>query len=649
MSKQMLEYGSWPSSLTAEQLTDGSVRYGHIQVDEGNFYWLESLPDEGGRQVIKRYAPDGRTKVMTASNFNVRSRVHEYGGGDFCIHQGNIVFVNDADQRLYSQTDAQPAVALTPTPEFTRSVRYADMQFHPNGTYLIAVKECHTADNNPHLVTNELVLIHIATGDELPLASGCDFYAYPRFSPDGKQLTWLSWRHPDMPWDNTTLNIADITDQKLSNVKQLMDDVNESICQPSWCPDGELHFVSDRSNWWNIYSLRDGVLNALTPMSVEFGFPQWQFGIHTYQFIDANRIAAVYTNKGKEQLCVIELDTGHIEPLELEFCHYERGIQCADGAIFFIAASANLDTAVYKFDIENNELSLISDKQDTKQSVSLSEAETIVFPVGEQSAYAFFYTPTSSQYSAPDDSTPPLIVMIHGGPTGATHAAYNSGIQFWTSRGFAVVDVNYRGSTGFGRNYRDSLKYQWGIADVEDCIAVVKYLAGIGRINPEAVAIRGGSAGGYTVYRALQESTVFKAGVSRYGVADLSSLTSDTHKFELHYLDRLIGSWPEDEATYHERSPINNTKQQEAPMLLLQGDEDAVVPLSQSQAMAEALDSKEIPYHLEILSGEQHGFRQSHNIIKALELELNFYRQVFAIKADEKLAELTLKHAAKLH
>ncbi|NNJ73360.1 MAG: S9 family peptidase [Enterobacterales bacterium] len=649
MSKQMLEYGSWPSSLTAEQLTEGSVRYGHIQVDEGNFYWLESLPDEGGRQVIKCYSPNGETKVMTASNFNVRSRVHEYGGGDFCIHKGNIVFVNDADQRLYSQANSQPAVALTPEPEFTRSVRYADMQFHPNGRYLVAVKECHTADNNPHLVTNELVLINAETGDETALVSGCDFYSYPRFSPNGKQLTWLSWRHPDMPWDNTTLNIADITDQKLSNVKPLMDEVNESIYQPSWCPDGELHFVSDRSNWWNIYSLRDGVLNALTPMSVEFGFPQWQFGIHTYQFIDANRIAAVYTDNGKEQLCLIELDTGHIEPLELEFCHYERGIQCSDGAIFFIAASANLDTAVYTFDIENNELSLISDKQDTKKSLSSSEAETIKFPVGKQSAYAFFYAPTSSQYSAPEDSTPPLIVMIHGGPTGATHAAYNSGIQFWTSRGFAVVDVNYRGSTGFGRNYRDSLKYLWGIADVEDCIAVVKYLADIGRINPEAVAIRGGSAGGYTVYRALQESTVFKAGVSRYGVADLSSLTSDTHKFELHYLDRLIGSWPEDEAIYHERSPINNAKQQVAPMLLLQGDEDAVVPLSQSQAMAEALDEKEIPYHLEILSGEQHGFRQSHNIIKALELELNFYRQVFAIKADEKLAELVLKHAAKLH
>ena len=385
-------------------------------------------------------------------------------------------------------------------------------------------------------------------------------------------------------------------------------------------------------------------MNALTPMSVEFGFPQWQFGIRSYQFLDDNRIAAIFSDKGKEYLSIVSLDSGQVQPLELEFCYFERGLQYAEGYLYFIAAGALSKTAVYRYHLDTEQLELISGKSESIDPEQCAIAETIEFPVGDQTCHAFFYAPTSVDFKAQDGTKPPLIVMIHGGPTGATHSAYSSAIQFWTTRGFAVADVNHRGSTGYGRRYRDRLKYAWGVADAEDCVAVVEYLDSSNRIDPQRVAIRGGSAGGYTVYRALQLSDVFKAGMSRYGVADLTSLTRDTHKFELRYLDRLIGEWPADESVYIERSPINNTELLSAPMLLLQGDEDAVVPPSQSIAMAKSLDEKKIPHHLEILKGEQHGFRQSHNIIRALELELNFYRQIFGISADEELAELQLKH-----
>lgn len=644
MMKKELEYGSWPSRLSAKKLAEGAIRYGHIQVDEDCFYWLESIPTEGGRQVIRCAHSDGNVINKTPTEFSVRTRVHEYGGGDFCVNRGIIVFVNDADQCLYRQQGAE-VKSLSKEGDFKHAVRYADMQIHPDGGYLVAVKESHPADHDPNNVINTLVFIDLESGDEQTIVSGEDFYAYPRFSPDGSQLTWLSWQHPDMPWDSTTLSLADIDNKQLVNVERLMQDQNESIYQPSWCPDGELHFVSDRSNWWNIYSLRDGVLNALTPMSVEFGFPQWQFGIRSYQFLDDNRIAAIFTDKGHEHICLIELDSGHVQHLELEFCHFDSGIQYSNGYLYFIASGALNETAVFQYHLESATLSVLSGDSASKNPDDTSVAEIIEFPVGEQVAHGFYYPAKSPDFTAPESSRPPLIVMIHGGPTGATHAAYTLAIQFWTSRGFSVVDVNYRGSTGYGRQYRDSLKYQWGVADVADCVAVVKYLTEIDRIDPQRVAIRGGSAGGYTVYRALQLSDVFKAGMSRYGVADLTTLTRDTHKFELRYLDRLIGAWPDDKAIYESRSPINNMAELSSPMLLLQGDEDSVVPPSQSIAMAESLDQRQIPHHLEMLEGEQHGFRQSHNIIKALELELNFYRQIFNIDASEKLAELHLKHS----
>lgn len=652
MSKTTLTYGSWPSELSAETLASAGHRFGHIQVDQGRLYWLQSIPEQGGRQVIYCYQQGTEVSNIIPDDYSVRTRVHEYGGGDFAVRDGVVVFCNDSDQRLYLLQGNEPPKAISPEPEFKHATRFADMHIHTSGDWLVAVRERHNENHDPAAVVNDLVRISLS-GDctVTELTAGADFYAYPRFSPDGRHLAWISWVHPNMPWDDTCLSQASISSEgTISDLQLIMDNGDESIYQPSWCPDGELHFVSDRNNWWNIYSLRDDVLNALTPMRVEFGFPQWQFGVRSYQFLDDNHLAAIYSQDGMEHLALVELDSGQIKSLDLDFCHFEGGLQHWQGKLYFIAATKYQSAAVYEYHIENKKLLCISGDKPSASEQNCSVAEGIWFDTADkQQAHAFYYAPLSSDYEGNAECMPPLIVMGHGGPTGATSAAYSDAIQFWTQRGFAVVDVNYRGSTGFGRAYRDSLKYQWGIADVEDCIAVAKHLIAKGKANPDCIAIRGGSAGGLTVYRALQTSDVFKAGMSRYGVADLVSLAKDTHKFELRYLDRLIGELPKDRDVYLQRSPLTQADKLSVPMLLLQGDQDAVVPAAQSISMAEALDKKNVPHHLEILAGEQHGFRISENIIKALELELNFYRQVFAIKADEKLSELKLKHSERLN
>ena len=649
MTKAQAPFGSWDSAISAQSLADAGVRYGHIQADNGNLYWLQSQPEKNGRQTIMRYQPDGRIDDTIPEGLSVRSRVHEYGGGDFAVHHDVIVFVNAADQRLYKITPGSEPSAITPEPAVSMGIRYADMHFHPSGDWLVAVRETHPESNDPREVVNDLVTVDLLNLSEpLVIVQGDDFYGYPRIAHNGSEIAWISWNHPDMPWDNTTLYRARIIDRSVTDVQAFMESDDESIYQPSWCPDGELHFVSDRSTWWNIYSLRDGILNALTPMRAEFGFPMWQLGIRSYQFVDEDRIVAVISNDGVEQLCLIKTDSGYVAPFDLPFCYYQGGLQLVGETLYFIAASDALASAVYQYNFNTETLTKISgDPEPVDNAISI--AESIYFPTSdEQQAHAFFYAPESSKFKAINDERPPVIVMIHGGPTGATNAAYQASIQFWTSRGFAVVDVNYRGSTGFGRDYRNQLRYRWGLSDVEDCIAVIEYLSDQQLIDPERVAIRGGSAGGYTVYRALQESNIFKAGMSRYGVADLTALAKDTHKFELRYLDRLIGSYPEESERYEELSPINHSDKFSCPLLILQGDEDAVVPPSQSISMAKALDEKGIPHQIVMLKGEQHGFRQRDNIILALELELNFYRQVFRIEAEEQLADLTLQYGNKL-
>jgi dipeptidyl aminopeptidase/acylaminoacyl peptidase len=646
------EYGSWPSKISANLLAKSGHRFGHLTVDNGLVYWLESLPEEAGRVVLLCGGLGEEAKVITPQNFSVRTRVHEYGGADFSVKDGQVIFANDADQRLYHQVLDNEPRPLTPEPQFKHASRFADIEIAHNNQWLVCVRETHTEDGDPLAVKNEIVRVSISdTTDVEVLVTGSDFYSYPRLSPNGKTITWTSWEHPNMPWDQTSLWTADIDDAgKISNVVSVLSNDDESIYQPAWCPDGELHFVSDRSGWWNIYSFRDQVLNALTPTDAEFGFPQWQFGTSSYAFIDANTLFAAYVEDGREHLCLVEPEKGHITPLDLPYCAYQGGLYYSDEHLYFIASTESEGAAVIAYSLKSKKATILSNQEPpvlTTEDISI--AESISFQTTDnRKSYAFFYQPTSSEYQGLENETPPLIVMSHGGPTSATSADFSSAIQYWTTRGFAVVDVNYGGSTGFGREYRNRLKGQWGIVDVDDCVNAAKYLVERGSVDNNRLAIRGGSAGGYTTYTALTNYSLFSAGVSRYGVADLTCLVKESHKFEVRYLDSIIGPWPEAEELYESRSPINHADKISCPVLLLQGDEDAVVPPAQSIAMAEALNEKQIPHALIMLKGEQHGFRKSENICFALESELNFYCQIFNIKPADDLADLILIHNDKI-
>ncbi|MCP4412515.1 MAG: S9 family peptidase [Gammaproteobacteria bacterium] len=653
MAKIQKHYGSWPSKLSAGVLALGGQRFGHLVVDEGYVYWLESKPEQAGRVVINRrlIAESNNTaesEVITGDNFSVRTRVHEYGGADFAVQGDTLLFCNDDDQRLYLQKGMDKPKAVTPNPEFSHALRYVDMEFSKDGDWVICIRERHTKRNAPLEVINEIVKVSLIKNTEPEvLVSGADFYSYPRISPDGKKLAWTCWDHPNMPWDQTALWVADIDSSgKLSNKTCMLNNENESIYQPAWCPDGELHFVSDRSGWWNIYSFRDGVLNAITPMDVNFGFPQWQFGLISYAFVDRNQLFAIYTKEGRENLCLIEPEKGLVHPLDIPFCTFQNALFYHQNKLIFIAANEVKAASVMQWDTQAEKATQISQlKPSLLSNENISIAEAICFPTtGDKNAYGFYYQPLNNQYVGMDDEKPPLIVMSHGGPTAASTAEYQNSIQFWTNRGFAVVDVNYGGSTGYSREYRDRLKNNWGIVDVDDCVNAALYLVDRGSVDASRLAIRGGSAGGYTTYCALTNYSLFSAGVSRFGVADLTCLVKESHKFEVRYLDSMIGPWPQAEAIYHQRSPINHSDKFNCPLLLLQGDEDAVVPPSQSIAMVDALDNKEIPHALIMLEGEQHGFRKSENISLALEMELNFYGQIFNMEPADELPELTLKH-----
>jgi len=652
VNKIQKQYGSWPSKLSADSLALGGHRLGHMVVDNGIVYWLESNPKEAGRVVIKSSSTDKELQIITPDGYSVRTRAHEYGGADFSVQNGKILFCNDSDQRIYLQQGSDKPRAITPDAEFQHAVRYADMVLSSDGNWVICIRERHPENGDPLDVINEIIKISLTDNSEPQvLVSGADFYSYPRISPNGKKLTWTCWDHPNMPWDQTALWVANLdVDGNLSNSKCLIDNKNESIFQPAWCPDGELHFVSDRSGWWNIYSFRDQVLNAITPIDADFGFPQWQFGTSSYTFVDSHQLFAIYTKDGREHLCLIEPEKGLIHSIDVPFCTFQNSLYHFDNSLIFIGATEVDSSAVIQWNLKTNTAKKLSQsKPSTLTKDNISIAESITFPTAnDKTAYAFYYHPVNSQYNGLDHEKPPLIVMSHGGPTAAASAEFQSSVQFWTNRGFAVVDVNYGGSTGFGRKYRDRLKNNWGIVDVEDCVNAAQYLVNRGSVDGERLAIRGGSAGGFTTYCALTNHTLFSAGVSRYGVADLSCLVKESHKFEVRYLDSMIGPWPAAKDIYNSRSPINQADKFNCPVLLLQGDEDAVVPPAQSIAMAKALDNKAIPHALIMLKGEQHGFRMHENIRFALETELNFYGQIFKIQIADKLAELELKHSNKI-
>ncbi len=626
-----MPYGAWTSPLTASRVTAGALRLDHIQLDGGDVYWLEGRASEGGRHVIVKWTPTGEISDVTVAPFNVRTRVHEYGGAAYTVDRGTIYFANFADQRIYRQ-----APSGTPEPITAEGCFYADFRVDQRRDRLISVREDHSQAGE---AINTIVAIG---GGEAVLVSGADFYSDPIVSPDGGSLAWLQWHHPNLPWDGTELCVARFNaDGTLGPAQTIAGGAAESIFQPEWSPDGTLYFVSDRAGWWNLYRLPaealakvglvNGSVESVHVMAAEFGKPQWTFSMVTYAFVSAERIAVTYAQDGRWHLGLIETQTRAFTPVGLPVQPLES-IHATAEAIYFIGGSALTANAITRLALQDRSLAVLrSASAERIEPVWISVPEAVTFTAAGRDVHAFYYPPVNPDVRAPAGERPPLLVLTHGGPTGATVDVLDAKIQFWTSRGFAVLDINYSGSTGYGRAYRERLNGQWGIADVADAVGGAEAMVAAGTVDPARLAIRGGSAGGYTTLAALTFHHTFKAGASYYGIGDLEVLQQDTHKFESRYNESLIGPYPAAREVYVARSPIHFTDRLSCPIILFQGLDDKVVPPNQSAMMAEAVRKKGLKVKYVTFEGEQHGFRKAENIIRALEEELAFYRDVFGV------------------
>ena len=636
-------YGTWKSPITSDLIVAGSIRLGEIRLDGAEIYWSEGRPTEGGRTVLVRWSA-GQETDMALDPFNVRTRVHEYGGGAYQVAAGQIYFSNFADQRLYRQVAQSLTAPIALTPE---GYRYADMTVDQARNILICVREDHSVDQHkpePPEPVNAIVAINLAdpNAGEI-LVSGQDFYAAPRLSPDGKFLCWLSWNHPNMPWDGTELWVSELNAEgKLGAAQKIAGGLSESVFQPEWAPDGTLYFISDRTNWWNLYrwqsGLESGQVEPLCPKAAEFGLPLWVFNMTTYGFESAQSLICTYVEAGVQHLARLNTTTLELTEIVTPFSAIS-GLNVAAGQAVFIGGMATSPSALVRLDLQTGELETLRRSSSLEIDPGYISAPAVLeFPTEDGlTAYGFYYAPQNQDFSAPDGERPPLLVKSHGGPTASTSASFNPSIQYWTSRGIAILDVNYGGSTGYGRDYRERLKGRWGIVDVDDCVNGAKYLVAQGLADPARLCIDGGSAGGYTTLAALTFRDTFKAGASYYGVSDLEALARDTHKFESRYLDGLIGKYPEEKALYQQRSPVTSASQLDCPLIFFQGDEDKIVPPNQAEMMVDILRQKGLPVAYILFEGEQHGFRKAENIKRALDSELYFYSRVFGFE----LADIT--------
>ena len=635
IAPQLSPYGSWKSPITSDLIVAGSIGLGQIKLDRSDIYWSESRPAEGGRSVIMQRSLDGTTE-RTPPPFNARTRVHEYGGGSFLVADGVGYFSNFGDQRLYRQSANATPVPLTSA----ESLRYADATLDPFHDRLICIREDHRVADKEAVNTIVAVPLSEPEAEQTILASGHDFYASPSLSPDGTWLSWISWNHPNMPWDGTDLWVAQIQpDGSLSNPQHIAGGTDESIFQPEWSPDGVLYFISDRTGWWNFYRWHpQGTVESVFTLDAEFGLPQWVFGMSTYGFADRDRILCTYTQNGISHLATLDLTSRELASIS---CPYTSiaGLQVTHNQAAFVGGSATEPSAIVRFDLASQTFEVLQRASELAIDPSyLSAPDAIEFPTENGlTAHALYYAPKNRDYTAPTEERPPLLVKSHGGPTASTSASLSLGIQYWTSRGFAVLDVNYGGSTGYGRAYRQRLNGQWGIVDVDDCVNGANYLAKQGNVDGDRLVIAGGSAGGYTTLCALTFHNTFKAGASYYGVSDLKALAEDTHKFESRYLDSLIGAYPEQKDLYDARSPITAVDRLACPVIFFQGDEDKIVPPNQAEMMVKALRDKGIPVAYVLFEGEQHGFRKAENIKRALDGEFYFYSRVFEFHPAEQI------------
>ncbi len=641
--KTIAPYGSWSSPIAAPMLISGGKRrLTEIRVDGDDIYWLDGRPKEAGRQVVMRLASDGTISDLIPPGFNSRNAVHEYGGGSYVARDRTIYFTNWEDQRIYIlQAGAEP-VPLTAEPDIPRGLRYADLTLTPDGSHIICVRETHTDDGNE--ATNEVVAISTESGEPTTIATGRDFYCAPRVSGRGDAIVWTEWDHPNMPWDGNYLATATFNsaDASTGEKRVLSGGPDESIVQPTWRADGTLHFVTDRTGWWNVHSLQDGeAVNRLAEES-DHGRPDWQFGFSSYAFLPDGSIAIGKGGVTDGSFTIIDAATGTTRNITHPFSEVSYVTVDSQGeALLFIASSPTQEPAIIRLDLATESCETIYAPSEVSiDSGYLSSPEHIVCPTTDDGVtHAWYYAPSNCDFGAPEGERPPLVVICHGGPTSASGTGLDLSTHYWTSRGFAVVDVNYRGSTGYGKVYRDALKQNWGIYDTDDCIAAAQYLIDQGLVDRDRVIIRGGSAGGYTTINALTFHHFFAAGAALYGIADLMVFIGDTHKFESRYLDSLVGAYPEQKQRYHDRSAINFMDQLATPMIILQGLEDEIVPPSQAEIMVEALESKGLPYAYIGFPGEQHGFRQAANIIRAQEAELYFYGKVLGFEPADEIGD----------
>jgi dipeptidyl aminopeptidase/acylaminoacyl peptidase len=638
----VLPYGSWPTPITAALVVEATVRLGGAVADGSDVWWSEGRPAEGGRTVIVRRRPDGSCEDVLAPPWNARTAVHEYGGGAWLVRDGVLWFSEWSDQRLYRVAPSQVPQPVTPPPIVARGDRYADGDLSPDGAWLACVRERHHGDGTE--AANEIVSLAAGGGEPDVIVAGPDFVASPRWSHDGQALCWIEWDHPNMPWDSTRLLVrrdgADVV---------VAGQTGDSVLQPVWEPDGSLLFLSDRTGWWNLYRWNGRDVETVIEIDGEIGEPQWVFGGRRFARAEDGRIVFGYWRDGVDHLAVRAPD-GAIETLDLPYTEY-AGVSVDGDRIGCIAASPAAEAAVVEITLDGTAVSgvdvLRPPRQLDLEAAFAPAPEAIDFPTsGGQRSHALFYAPAHPTAAGPPGEAPPLLVTVHGGPTSAARPTLQLDIRFWTSRGIGVVDVNYRGSTGYGRTYRRALNGEWGVLDVDDCEAAARHLAESGRADPNRLLIEGGSAGGFTTLACLAFRDTFAAGCSCYGVADLEALARDTHKFESRYLDTLVGPYPARRDLYEARSPIHHLDGFDRPLIVEQGLEDQIVPPSQSEMIVDALRRKGVPVAYLTFPGEQHGFRKAETIVAALQAELSFFAQMcgFELPPDEGIEPIVIEN-----
>ncbi len=640
MAPAIAPFGSWKSPLSARMIAEGATRLFEPMLLDGAAWWVEMRPKEGGRYVVVRRDAGGRMQDVVPAPFNARTRVHEYGGGACLPVADGVFFVHFADQRLYRIDGTGAPKPVTPDGR----LRYADFVWDAQRSRLIAVEEDHRAKGE---CVNRLAAVYPNDGGRsVTLAEGRDFYSSPRLSPDGSQFAWLEWNHPDMPWDAAGLHVATVrADGSLGKRVRVAGGPKESCAQPEWSPDGVLHFVSDRTDWWNLYRYRSGRVEQLTDLEAEFTHPQWVFRMSFYDFDGPRRIVCAYAKDAVRTLATLDTRTLRLTTIETPYTAVGY-LRVSGGRAIFVGGAPDRPSAVVTLDLATGR----TEELRRASAIDLDRAyisapESVEFPTtGGLTAHGVYYPPRNPDFAAPEGEKPPLMVMVHGGPISVNSCELLMGVQYYTSRGIAVFDVNYGGSTSYGRKYRERLYGRWGVVDVDDACSGAKFLAEAGRVDGKRLGITGGSAGGYTVLSCLAFRKVFAAGASHFGVSDCEALAKDSHKFESHDLDRLIAPYPARRDVYVERSPIHHVDGLSCPVIFFQGLEDKIVPPDQAERMVAALRKKGLPVAYVAFAGEQHGFRKSENILRAIEDEFYFFSRIFRFTPADALEPVPIEN-----